>query len=71
MTPRPRGHLAGVPESVRRLWSLLYRATRRQAVRIDALGRTVSGMAGSLIETSRRLDALDERVDELERRTRG
>lgn len=37
MTSRPRGKLAGAPSVVRHLWSLLYRAVRRQARAVDEL----------------------------------
>lgn len=50
---RPRTKLEGVPPVLRHLWSLLYREARRHAVRHDQL--------------LRRLDALCDRVDELER----
>lgn len=36
-TEVPRGKLHGVTPYVRHLWSVLYRATRRHAVRIDGL----------------------------------
>jgi hypothetical protein len=59
--------MTGVPTSVRRLWSLLYRATRRHAVRVDALGRIVFALAGRVTTTSNDLDELRGRVDALER----
>lgn len=57
MTARPRGHADGVPPVIRRMWSLLYRATRRASVRCDQL--------------TRRVDDLDERVRRLEEEADG
>lgn len=69
----PRARLDGVPVAVRRLWSLLYRAVRRQAVGVDRANRRVDrlyGFATRLVAEHRRdleavgarLAALDERV---------
>lgn len=64
----PRAKLPDVPRSVRHLWSLLYRATRRHAERVDALSRRVRALALRTTSHRRELDHLWRRVEELERR---
>lgn len=66
--PVPRGRLDGVPTAVRRLWSLLYRAVRRDAVRVDELTRTVRVQELRLYACRIQVDHLWQRVEELERR---
>lgn len=67
----PRGALRATP-ALRQLWSLLYRATRRQAVRVDELARRVAALDeghGLVVENvqDQREDvlALLEQVDQL------
>lgn len=58
----PRGALRTTP-ALRQLWSLLYRATRRQAVRVDELTRRVAALDeghGLVVE-----DVQDQREDVL------
>lgn len=57
-SPTPRARLDRVSPAVRHLWSLLYRATRRHAARVDQLGRFVT-----TVTTRHRLE-----LDELHRR---
>lgn len=75
----PRGKLAGVPASVRHLWSLLFRSVRRQAVAVDELRDRVERLYGFATEVvaanrraqddlARRASALEADVDELVRR---
>lgn len=52
----PRRKLAGVPDAVRHLWSLLYRAERRHAERLDALDRRYRALVERLDEQRRELD---------------
>jgi hypothetical protein len=57
VTPRPHGKLTDVPVALRHLWSVLYRAVRRQARYVD--------------QHEARLDALEDRVRALERHRSG
>ena len=57
-SPSPRGRLDRVPASVRHLWSLLYRATRRQAVRIDRLTAAVDALARASAHRSSNFDEM-------------
>lgn len=52
----PSRKLAGVPLAVRRLWSLLYRAERRHAERLDALDRNYRELERRLADQRRELD---------------
>lgn len=68
----PAGKLADASPALRRLWSLLYRATRRQAVRVDELLRRVAvldeghGLAVDDVQELRDdVLALTTQVDEL------
>lgn len=67
----PRGKLVGVSAPVRRLWSLLYRAVRRQAVAVEDLRARVERLyafATNLVATHRReLESVHRRLDALER----
>lgn len=67
----PRGRLTGVPPAIRRLWSLLYRATRRHAARLDVVVHEVDVQRGNAELLHRELLALRHRVDALESWTRG
>jgi cell division protein FtsB len=73
----PRGRLTGVPDAVRHLWSLLYRALRRQAASVDEHGaRLVVLERRSRSEhvvradQRRRLDELEAELAELAARVR-
>lgn len=58
-SPTPRARLDRVPPSVRHLWSLLYRATRRHAARVDRLTRFVRAATA---QHRRELDQLHHRA---------
>lgn len=69
----PRGKLHGVAPYVRHLWSVLYRATRRHAVRIDGLltradrvEAYVAELRGARGEELREYVRLSSRVVDLE-----
>jgi hypothetical protein len=73
----PRGKLAGVPLGIRHLWSLLYRALRRQARAVDQLLDHVEVQRLALGEQQealrdhrRRLDALEDDLAVLRGRVR-
>lgn len=75
MTSSPRGKLADVPLMVRRMCSLLYRATRRQAVAIDRVTDDVSRLRDRVGQLEDQLEAVErdvtrlfDRVDRPERR---
>lgn len=59
----PNRKLAGVPVAVRRLWSLLYRAERRHAERLDALRRDVDDLRDAVVENTRTLVAYRRTLD--------
>jgi hypothetical protein len=61
----PRGKLSDVPLAVRRLCSLLYRATRRQAVAVDRLTVAVDALADGMDELRDQILAQEAGVDEL------
>jgi len=63
MTPSPRGKLADVPLAVRRLCSLLYRATRRQATAIDRLHVALDALAGGMDQLRDQVSDLRVRLD--------
>lgn len=72
-TEVPRGKLHGVTPYVRHLWSVLYRATRRHAIRIDGLltradrvEAYLNELRGVQGERLRRYVQLADRVVELE-----
>lgn len=75
----PRGRLEHVPPAVRHLWSLLYRATRRHADRVDRLTGSVAALArgldqlrnftrSSTVAHRRDLDQLHRRAHDIEDR---
>lgn len=66
--PPPRAKLAGTPPAVRRLWSLLYRAVRRHAVRVDALDERVAALDAVYLTLLEDQHGLDRRVVLLENR---
>jgi len=64
-SPTPRGKLAEVPLAARRIWSLLYRATRRQAVAVDRHARELAELRRRVDELTRSDDQLVADVQEL------
>jgi hypothetical protein len=63
VTDRPRGKLPGASDAVRHLWSVLYRATRRQAIHVDRHERRLAALEGRVRSLELRVDALVGRVD--------
>jgi hypothetical protein len=65
VTAPPRGKLADVPLMVRRMCSLLYRATRRQAVAIDRVTDDVSRLRDRVGQLEDQLEAVERDVTRL------
>lgn len=76
LTRRPTGKIDRHPPdedraAIRQLWSLLYRAVRRDAQRVNYALRSVGALARRIGSMSTQLTALTSRVEALERRVYG